>query len=110
MGGTIQALSRSSEPAGVKLALTLPGQHPAHVAFDVGSAPPESFFKGAKTHRDGSVSKYTSDLDGNAITDAGLDHLQNLNKLESLSLYGTPVTNGGIKAIQGFLPRTGITH
>ena len=52
---------------GAKLALTLPGQHPAHVAFDVGNTPPESFFKGAKTHRDGSISRYVSDPDGNAI-------------------------------------------
>ncbi|MGE3822039.1 MAG: VOC family protein [Isosphaeraceae bacterium] len=52
---------------GTKLALTLRDQHPAHIAFDVGSAPPESFFKGAKTHRDGSVSRYVNDPDGNAI-------------------------------------------
>lgn len=52
---------------GVKLALTLRDQHPAHVAFDVGPNPPEAFFKGAKTHRDGSVSRYVSDPDGNAV-------------------------------------------
>jgi catechol 2,3-dioxygenase-like lactoylglutathione lyase family enzyme len=52
---------------GAKLALTLPEQHPAHVAYDVGSNPPEAFFKGAKVHRDGSVSKYVRDPDGNAL-------------------------------------------
>ena len=52
---------------GAKLALTLKDQHPAHVAFDVGDNPPDEFFKGAKTHRDGSVSKYVSDPDGNSV-------------------------------------------
>jgi catechol-2,3-dioxygenase len=52
---------------GTKLALTLPNQHPPHVAFDVGPNPPETFFKGAKVHRDGTVSRYVSDPDGNAI-------------------------------------------
>jgi len=52
---------------GTKLALTVKDQHPAHIAFDVGPTPPESFFKGAKTHRDGTVSKYVSDPDGNAV-------------------------------------------
>ena len=52
---------------GSKLALTLPGQHPAHVAYDVGPTPPETFFKGAKVHRDGSVSRYVVDPDGNAV-------------------------------------------
>ncbi len=55
------------QTGGTKLALTLPNQHPAHVAFDIGEAPSEEFFKGAKVHRDGSVSKYVSDPDGNAI-------------------------------------------
>jgi catechol 2,3-dioxygenase-like lactoylglutathione lyase family enzyme len=52
---------------GTKLALTLNDQHPAHIAFDVGPNPPEEFFKGAKTHRDGSISKYVNDVDGNAV-------------------------------------------
>ncbi|MFO0910487.1 MAG: VOC family protein [Isosphaeraceae bacterium] len=52
---------------GTKLALTLPGQHPAHLAFDIGATPPEGFFKGAKVHRDGSVSRYVTDPDGNAV-------------------------------------------
>ena len=55
------------QAGGTKLALTLPDQHPAHVAFDIGPAPAEEFFKGAKVHRDGSVSKYVKDPDGNAI-------------------------------------------
>ena len=50
-----------------KLALTLPQQHPAHIAFDIGDTASEEFMKGAKVHRDGSISKYTSDPDGNAI-------------------------------------------
>ncbi len=52
---------------GVKVALTVADQHPPHMAFDVGPAPPESFFQGAKTHRDGTVSRYVRDPDGNAI-------------------------------------------
>lgn len=53
--------------AGVKIALTLENQHPAHVAFDIGPNPPEGFFKTGKAHRDGSVSYYVSDPDGNSI-------------------------------------------
>ena len=52
---------------GTKIALTLVDQHPAHVAFDVGPNPPAAFFQGAKTHRDGSISRYVTDPDGNAI-------------------------------------------
>ena len=52
---------------GVKLALTLKDQHPGHIAFDIGPDPPEEFFKAAKVHRDGSVSRYISDPDGNAL-------------------------------------------
>lgn len=52
---------------GAKLALTLPNQHPAHIAFDIGEQASEEFLKAAKVHRDGSISKYTSDPDGNAI-------------------------------------------
>lgn len=52
---------------GTKIALTLATQHPAHMAFDVGPNPPEEFFKAAKVHRDGSVSRYVSDPDGNSI-------------------------------------------
>ena len=52
---------------GAKLALTLPNQHPAHIAFDIGANPPETFFKAAKVHRDGTASRYVSDPDGNAV-------------------------------------------
>ena len=52
---------------GVKIALTVADQHPPHMGFDVGPDPPESFYKGAKTHRDGTVSRYVRDPDGNAI-------------------------------------------
>ena len=52
---------------GVKLALTLKDQHPGHIAFDIGPNPPAEFFKAAKVHRDGSVSRYVSDPDGNSL-------------------------------------------
>lgn len=52
---------------GAKIALTVKDQHPAHFAFDVGPNPPEEFFNVARKHRDGTVSRYVSDPDGNAI-------------------------------------------
>lgn len=52
---------------GSKIALTVAEQHPPHFAFDIGPNPSEEFLRGAKTHRDGSISKYIKDLDGNAI-------------------------------------------
>ena len=52
---------------GVKLALTLPQQHPGHLAFDIGPNPPPEFLAKAKRHRDGSLSRYIVDPDGNAI-------------------------------------------
>jgi catechol-2,3-dioxygenase len=55
------------EVGGVKMALTLPRQHPRHVAFDVGPQPSPEFLRSAKVHRDGSVSTYVLDPDGNAI-------------------------------------------
>jgi catechol 2,3-dioxygenase-like lactoylglutathione lyase family enzyme len=55
------------EAAGVKIALTLEHQHPAHIAFDVGPALSEEFKAKARKHRDGSVSRYIVDPDGNAI-------------------------------------------
>lgn len=55
------------EAGGVKVALTLPQQHPGHLAFDIGPTPGEEFLKKAKRHRDGSVSRYVADPDGNAI-------------------------------------------
>jgi catechol 2,3-dioxygenase-like lactoylglutathione lyase family enzyme len=55
------------EAGGVKIALTLKSQHPSHIAFDIGPNPPEEFLQKAKRHRDGSVSRYVVDPDGNAI-------------------------------------------
>jgi catechol 2,3-dioxygenase-like lactoylglutathione lyase family enzyme len=55
------------ECGGVKIALTLKNQHPAHLAFDIGPRPPEEFLAKARHHRDGSVSRYVTDPDGNAI-------------------------------------------
>jgi catechol 2,3-dioxygenase-like lactoylglutathione lyase family enzyme len=52
---------------GVKIALTLEVQHPAHIAFDLGPDPPSEFLRKAKQHRDGSISRYIVDPDGNAI-------------------------------------------
>jgi len=55
------------EVGGVHLALTLRTQHPAHIAFDVGPVPSKEFLQKAKSHRDGTVSQYIVDPDGNAI-------------------------------------------
>jgi catechol 2,3-dioxygenase-like lactoylglutathione lyase family enzyme len=55
------------QAGGVKLALTLATQHPAHIAFDIGPSPSAEFLKVAKVHRDGSVSRYISDPDGNSV-------------------------------------------
>jgi len=55
------------EAGGVKIALTLKRQHPAHLAFDVGPDPSEEFLATARRHRDGSISRYVTDPDGNAL-------------------------------------------
>lgn len=55
------------EVGGFRLALTLPQQHPPHIAFDIGPAPSEEFLRKARVHRDGSVSRYVVDPDGNAV-------------------------------------------
>ncbi len=55
------------EAAGVRIALTLRSQHPAHLAFDVGPDPPPDFLSNARKHRDGTISRYFTDPDGNAI-------------------------------------------
>jgi catechol 2,3-dioxygenase-like lactoylglutathione lyase family enzyme len=55
------------ETGGVKIALTLKSQHPAHLAFDVGPNPPDGFLEKARPHRDASISRYIVDPDGNAI-------------------------------------------
>lgn len=48
----------------IRLALVVPGQHPAHLAFVVSDA--ESHGK-LKTHRDGTRSIYVRDPSGNAV-------------------------------------------
>lgn len=55
------------EAGGVRIALTLRSEHPAHIAFEIGPVPSADFLKKAKTHRDGTVSHYVADPDGNAI-------------------------------------------
>jgi catechol 2,3-dioxygenase-like lactoylglutathione lyase family enzyme len=55
------------DAGGVKLALTLPHQHPAHIAFDIGPEPSAEFLQKARVHRDGSISRYVVDPDGNAV-------------------------------------------
>jgi catechol 2,3-dioxygenase-like lactoylglutathione lyase family enzyme len=55
------------DAGGVKLALTLPQQHPAHIAFDIGPSPSPEFLQTARVHRDGSISRYVVDPDGNAV-------------------------------------------
>ena len=52
----------------VKLALTLPDQHPPHIAFRIANAANLTGSDGeVKKHRDGSSYVYASDLDGNTI-------------------------------------------
>lgn len=48
----------------VKLALVIPSQHPRHVGF---SRPDAAKFGKVKTHRDGTVSVYVKDSEGNAV-------------------------------------------
>ena len=55
------------EAGGVKIALVVPDQHPGHLAFNIGSNPSPDFMKHAKAHRDGSLSRYIVDPDGNSI-------------------------------------------
>ena len=44
-------------------------------------------------------------LCGRSITDAGLDHLASLKKLEAVLLHGTSVTDDGIARLQSQSPR-----
>ncbi len=53
------------EIAGTRIAFTIPSQHPPHIAFAVDSL--EKIPGAAKIHRDGSISSYVSDPDGNFI-------------------------------------------
>ena len=55
------------EAGGMRIALTVRRQHPAHMAFEVGPRLPEGFLEKARRHRDGSISRYITDPDGNAI-------------------------------------------
>ena len=55
------------EAGGQRLALTIPNQHPAHIAFDIGNI--DNFPDGCeiKFHRDGSMYCYVTDLDNNTV-------------------------------------------
>ena len=44
------------------------------------------------------------DLSNTEITDAGLEQLKGLKKLEKLDLSNTKVTNAGVKDLQKTLP------
>ncbi len=48
-----------------RIALTIPSQHPPHIAFTVSKL--EDVPGMPKTHRDGSISSYVQDPDGNSI-------------------------------------------
>ena len=50
----------------LNLALTLPNEHPPHIAFTV-NTPEEIPAKKIKTHRDGSLYTYIEDPSGNII-------------------------------------------
>ena len=51
--------------------------------------------------RDGSV--LSVQLAGTQVTDAGLEHLQGLTRLQSLGLGGTQVTDAGLAHLQGLV-------
>ena len=53
------------EIGGTKLAITIPEQHPSHIAFRVDKI--EKIPSPAGKHRDGSVYQYIEDPDGNSI-------------------------------------------
>jgi catechol 2,3-dioxygenase-like lactoylglutathione lyase family enzyme len=52
------------EFANIKLALVIPEQHPAHIAF---THPEAETFGPLKTHRDGTRSTYVTDPAGNPV-------------------------------------------
>ena len=51
--------------AGTKVALTIPDQHPPHIAFTVDNI--ECLGENPKRHRDGSYFRYVNDPEGNTI-------------------------------------------
>lgn len=56
----------------IKLALVIPSQHPAHIAF---VSPEAEKFGTLKTHRDGTRSCYVKDPSGNSIEIMALDRV-----------------------------------
>src|SRR5438477_11007383 len=46
------------------------------------------------------------DLHGTRITDAGLEHLKGLNKLQVLNLYNTKITDAGLAHLEGLTSLT----
>jgi len=55
-------------------------------------------------HLKGLSKLQTLDLQGTSVTDAGLEHLRGLTKLRSLFLYGTKTSGAGAKRLQQALP------
>ena len=47
-------------------------------------------------------------LSGTKVSDAGLEHLKGLRKLQGLYLYNTQVTEEGMKKLRQTLPYCGI--
>ena len=58
------AMLRVGETA---VALTMPNQHPSHIAFQLDSLEEFDDTIPIKTHRDGSKYQYVTDIDGNTI-------------------------------------------
>jgi len=44
------------------------------------------------------------------VTDAGLENLKGLTRLQSLYLWGTEVTDAGMQGLQKALPNCSIHH
>src|SRR5437870_1075211 len=59
--------------------------------------------------RDGSAADkpvISVDLHGTRVTDAGLEHLQGLSKLQTLNLYNTKITDAGLAHLQSLTSLT----